>query len=216
MKHLLLTLLVFFTLNTAVQANNSTLSEPVRSLQHEWAVINYQVKDKKKKLTRFNGLAAKAKLATEKSPNSAETKIWYAIILSTQAGVKGGMGALKLVKKAKNLLLEAEKIDATALNGSAYTSLGSLYYKVPGWPIGFGSKNKAHAYLKKALKLNPQGIDPNFFYGELLMEEDKYQPAIKFLKVALGAAARPDRPIADKGRRQEAQKLLQKAEAAVK
>ena len=35
------------------------------------------------------------------------------------------------------------------------SSLGVLYYKVPGWPIGFGDKDKARDLLQKALAVNP-------------------------------------------------------------
>ena len=59
------------------------------------------------------------------------------------------------------------------LNGSVYTSLGSLYYQVPGWPIGFGSDKKAESYLKKALAVNPDGMDPNYFYGDFMLQEKK-------------------------------------------
>ena len=38
----------------------------------------------------------------------------------------------------RRALEQALAIDATALEGSAFTTLGSLYYQVPGWPIGFG------------------------------------------------------------------------------
>jgi Tfp pilus assembly protein PilF len=50
---------------------------------------------------------------------------------------------------------------------------GALYYQVPGWPIGFGDKDKANELLKKALALNPDGIDPNYFYGDFLLKEKK-------------------------------------------
>ena len=60
-----------------------------------------------------------------------------------------------------------------ALDGSAYTSLGTLYYKVPGFPIGFGDHKKARQLLEAALKVNPDGIDSNYFYGEYLFDEDR-------------------------------------------
>ncbi|MFW5386410.1 MULTISPECIES: hypothetical protein [unclassified Yersinia (in: enterobacteria)] len=50
---------------------------------------------------------------------------------------------MDLVKDAKVKLELAIKLDANALDGSAYTSLGTLYYQVPGWPIGFGDKKQA-------------------------------------------------------------------------
>lgn len=75
--------------------------------------------------------------------------IWSAIIDSSWAGAKGGLGALSLVKQARSDLEKAISIDPNALQGSAWTSLGALYYQVPGWPIGFGDKNKAEEMLKK-------------------------------------------------------------------
>lgn len=217
MRHiLLLPLFCFFMLNTVVQANDDTLDSSVhnsvQTLQKQWAIIKYQTKGEDKQLSQFKALANQAQNLAEKSPQSAELKIWQAIIISTQAGVQGGMGALKLVKKARNLLLDAEKIDANALNGSIYTSLGSLYYQVPSWPIGFGNSSKARAYLNKALKINPQGIDSNFFYADFLVEQEQYSQALNVLETALAAPARPQRPIADKGRRDEIQQLIKKAQ----
>ena len=75
---------------------------------------------------------------------------------------EGGLGALGLVKQAKASLEQALAIDPQALAGSAYTSLGSLYYQVTGWPLGFGDDDKAEAMLKQSLAINPDGIDPNY------------------------------------------------------
>jgi len=136
--------------------------------------------------------------------------VWEGIVLSTYAGAKGGLGALSLAKKSRDCLLEATKIDPAALRGSAYTSLGALYYKVPGWPLGFGDEDKAASYLHKALELNPDGMDPNYFLGELLFEQGKYSGSLQHLQKALAAAARPDRPIADAGRRAEIDALVAK------
>jgi tetratricopeptide (TPR) repeat protein len=90
-------------------------------------------------------------------------------------------------------------------------SLGVLYYKVPGWPVGFGNKDKAKELLQKALALNPKGIDPNFFYGEYWLEQGNAPEAIAYLERALQAPARPGRVIADNGRREEIRTLLDKA-----
>lgn len=212
MKYKLLITLLLLTIGFTVQADNS-VSNDVKELQHEWAMIKYKTQRKKTQLVKYQELANKSHQLTQASPNSAELKIWEAIILSTQAGVKGGMGALKLVKNAKDLLLQAEKINPSALNGSAYTTLGSLYYQVPGWPIGFGNDKKANMYLKKALVINPKGIDTNFFYGDFLIKQKKTAEAIKVLKTALAAPKRPKRPIADAGRREEIKQLLKKAQA---
>jgi tetratricopeptide (TPR) repeat protein len=162
---------------------------------------------------RFQALAAKAHQTTESFPNRAEPLIWEGIIDSSLAAEKGGLGALGLVKQARSLYERAIQIDGNALDGSAYNSLGVLYYKVPRWPVAFGDKAKAAELLQKALAVNPQGIDPNFFYGEFLAETDRRDEAIVYLERALQAPARPGRQIADSGRREEIRELLGRLKA---
>lgn len=101
------------------------------------------------------------------------------------------------------------KLDDKAMDGSAYTSLGTLYAKVPGWPIGFGDDDKAETMLKKALTINPTGIDSNYFYAQYLIDNNHYKEAETYLLKAQQAPARPSRPLADKGRQQEIEKSLQ-------
>ncbi|MEH6451991.1 MAG: hypothetical protein V7782_03015 [Psychromonas sp.] len=181
------------------QVPESTLLD----IQHQWAKCQYQIKGEKQKISCFKKNIIANESALKIAPENDELKAWLAINTSTLAGVKGGLGALKLVKKAKILLEEVIGSDPNVLNGSAYTSLGSLYYQVPGWPIGFGDDDKAEKMLKKALAINPNGIDPNYFYGDFLKQDGREAEAIKYFKRAQLAAPRPSRPLADKGRLQE-------------
>lgn len=206
--------LLALTVSHTVLANDpkADVMAAVADLQHQWDVIQYQ-KPKAEQEAALKALAEKAREMRQKFPGHAEPLIWEGIILSTYAGAKGGLGALSLVKEARARLDEAEKIDGQTLGGSAYTSLGSLYYQVPGWPVGFGNSNKARSYLEKALQINPTGLDANYFYGEFFIEEGDYEKAMEALNKALQAPARPGREIADAGRRQEAQALLEKAKS---
>jgi tetratricopeptide (TPR) repeat protein len=181
----------------------------VQGLQNDWAEIKYQVPEEKR-VAALKKLEAQAQSQIAQHP-TAEGKVWHAIILSTLAGEEGGLGALELVTRARDLLIEAEKMDPDTLNGSVYTSLGSLYYQVPGWPVGFGDDDKARQYLTKALKINPDGIDPNYFYGDFLLDQGDYDEAISYLQKALQAPARPGREVADQGRKQEIEQALAKA-----
>lgn len=185
------------------EVQQDPVMEQIRYLQTEWAKIKYQVPDQDTQLSLIRKLEVSAAKVTAAYPDRAEPKIWEGIILSTDAGLDGGLGALGTVKKAKALYEEAIKIDPKALQGSAYTSLGSLYYKVPGWPVAFGDNDEAEKNLKTALKINPTGIDPNFFYGDFLIEDGRPDEAKAYLERALMAPDRPDRALADAGRRQE-------------
>ena len=134
--------------------------------------------------------------------------IWEGIINSSWAGAIGGLGALGKVKSAKASLEEAMKLDPNALQGSAYTSLGTLYDQVPGWPIGFGDSDKADTLLRKALQVNPNGIDSNYFWADHLSRQKRYAEATAALEKARQAPPRPGRELADQGRRGDIDALL--------
>ena len=184
-------------------------------LQSRWAEINYQVPAAQRE-AEFAKLAAEADTLVRSNPQDAEFYIWRGIILSTYAGAKGGLGALDLVKQSKANLEQAVALDPKALEGSAYTSMGALYYQVPGWPIGFGDDEQAEKLLKQALQLNPNGIDPNYFYGDFLFRQKRYSEAKLALEKAQAATARPGREVADRGRQAEIGALLAKVQAELK
>lgn len=185
----------------AVEAR-ADLDGDIAHLQQRWAEVNYQLEGKTRE-TEFERLAQEADAVTGRYPGAAESWIWSGIIKSTFAGAKGGLGALSLAKASKADLEKAMTLNDMALDGSAYTSLGTLYYSVPGWPVGFGDDDKAEELLLKALALNPDGIDSNYFYGSFLVTEKRYIEARKYLHKAQMAAPRPNRPVADAGRQQE-------------
>ena len=203
-------LVVLVTLLFASSISLADVNDEIVKIQHQWAKANYATPESEQEKA-FESLVAEAQKLAESNPDRAEPRVWLAIVLSTDAGVTGGLGALGKVKEARRQLEAAEKISPDVLNGSIYTSLGSLYYQVPGWPIGFGDEEKAEMYLKKALSINPDGIDPNYFYGDFQLEEGNYQEAVKYLEKAAAAPPRPGRPLADKGRQAEIQEKLQLA-----
>ena len=186
-----------------------TLATTTADLQQEWAIANYQT-ETASKADSFEALITRAEAALAAEPKNADLLIWTAIIKSTYAGVSGGLSALSLVKAARGHLEDAMEIDDKALQGSVYTSLGALYYQVPGWPIGFGSDKKAREMLDKAVSLNLGGLDTNYFYGDFLVQQKQYAGARTRLNRAMAAVARPGREVADAGRRVEISALLEK------
>jgi tetratricopeptide (TPR) repeat protein len=204
------TLLIFSLLASISTASLAGLDEDILAIQKRWAIVNYDTAENAQD-REFGLLTADARKLAEANPERAEPLVWLAIILSSDAGATGGIGALGKVKEARKLLEQAEQINPAVLNGSIYTSLGSLYYQVPSWPIGFGSDKKAEQYLKRALEINPDGIDPNYFYGDFMLEEGNYAEAIRYLEKAQQAPPRLNRALADKGRQGEIASKLERA-----
>jgi len=202
-----LSLMLSALLAWSLPASAASPAETMTQLQNEWARIRYTLASDQQEQA-YAQLTAVANAAVNSYPDAAELWIWRGIVLSTYAGAKGGLGALDLVKQARESLEKAIALDDHALAGSAYTSLGALYYQVPGWPLSFGSDKKARHYLELALSMNPDGIDPNFFYGDFLISQKQYRQAREVLTHALQAPRRSGREIADQGRRDEIQKLL--------
>ena len=209
--YVLLTLLSF--LSTSLMAQD--FAHELLKIQQKWAVVNYSLEgDEQEKA--FEELHSAIAQFVNTHPKKAESWVWQGIIQSSFAGAKGGLGALSYAKEAKVSLEKAMEIDAQALDGSAYTSLGTLYHKVPGWPIGFGDDDKAKNFLEKAVSLNPDGIDPNYFYSEFLFDDRKYSKAKEYLEIAKKAPSRVNRPLADQSRQLEIDQLMAKVDKKLK
>jgi tetratricopeptide (TPR) repeat protein len=207
------TILLAALAGRAVAADDAAFNAELLSIQQAWAQVNYETPAGDARQQAFAALETRAEKFVAQYPGRAEPLIWEGIIESSYAGAKGGLGALGLAKEARASLEAALQIDANALDGSAYTSLGTLYAKVPGFPVGFGDDDKARKMLQRALDLNPNGIDPNYFYGEFLYEEGEYTQALQYLDKAAKAAPRAGRELADKGRHAEIAALTAKVKA---
>ena len=203
-------LALIFGFNINVYANTSAQSDfnqALIALQHQWTQTNY-TKDKKIKKNSFIALQEKSTELTTAFPKQAEAWIWHGIIQSSYAGFKGGLGALSFVDDAKDALEKALALDENALQGSAHTSLGILYLKVPGWPVSFGDDDESEKHLKTALQMNPTGIDVNYFLAQFYVEQDEFKKAKEHLVIATSAPARPNRQDADEFRQVEIHALL--------
>ena len=208
-RPLVMTLVAMVFAATSLSVRAADFDEQLLDIQHRWAHANYEASGGGQKKA-FAALLEDAREFAATHPDRAEALVWRGIVSSTYAGVKGPFGAMSLAKEARDALLAAEALDPTVLAGSVYTSLGTLYYKVPGGIIGFGDKELARNYLQKALQANPDGIDPNYFYGEFLFEQKEYVAAKEALLKAKAAPHRESRPLADEGRQREIAALLER------
>lgn len=199
----------------ALAAEPSSMTDALKKVEHEWAHIMYQVTDKDAQEDQLKSLAAVSDKIVADYPGRAEPLIWDSVVTSSEARFANPFSALGLAKRAREMLEQAGRIDYHALDGAVPTSLGTLYFMVPGFPIGFGDDDKARQYLEEAIAISPKGIDSNFFYGDFLFRQKDYENAAVALKRVLDAPNVPDRPVWDAGRRAEARKILKQIDDIV-
>jgi tetratricopeptide (TPR) repeat protein len=185
------------------------MGSQLAELERQWAKISYQTPAGDRK-EPFRALVQQAERIAQDFPGRAEPLAWRGMILCSFAEATGGLAALDDVTQARDLFLEAKQIDPHVLNGTVDGYLGTLYYKVPPWPIGFGDDRKAKQYFQQALSLNPTGIDPNYLYGHYLADQGRKTEAQDYLTRAMQVPIRVDHPDYDAGRRMDISEILAK------
>ena len=183
------------------------LKESLQGIESEWASIYYST-PKQKRGPEYDKLLDKTISLSRQHPKNAEPIIWEAIVKATNADHQDAVSALEAIHEARDLLLKAIEINPQAMSGSAYVTLGTLYYMAPKWPIGFGDEATAEKMLQTALKINPNGIDSNYFYGDFLLSNNRFNEAEKYFKHALIIPARAEQLYADNKLKEEAKLAL--------
>jgi tetratricopeptide (TPR) repeat protein len=173
----------------------------VHRLQSTWEGIKFGVPEGDEQTRQMNALGDDADAVAAKFPDRPEVLIWDGIITSERASMASAFSALGLAKRARDILEQAYKMAPAKLDAGAAASLGVLYYRVPGFPIGFGDKVKARRLLEEAVKLAPTGLDAWYFYGDFLYEQKEYPKAAEAFRHALSLPPHPDRSLWDKNRR---------------
>ena len=197
----------------ALASNNKAMDADIHSVEIQWEHIKFDEDGSPNQLQHIDALAKFADGLVQKYPGKVEPLIWDGIVTSEEAGMAGSLSAMGYAKKAKAILDEAYAKNPAALDAGAPTSLGVLYSRVPGWPLGFGDNDKARALLAQAVSLAPNGMDANYFYADFLMAQQEYAAADKVLRHALALPPQNNRPLWDKNRRAVIRELLAKAEA---
>ena len=190
-----------------VRAALDATAQQARALQAEWAAVFYEA-PREQKAPQYRQLLERVRSLKRQHPGRAEPLIVEAIILCTYSAAALGLDTLELLEQARDLLQQAIAIDPPALEGAAYVTLGNLYRRLPGWPVLYGDKKLAKQYLESGLKLYPNGIDTNYFYGDWLLEEGQTEQARTYLEKARQSPIRPSLKISDTRLKQEIEQAL--------
>jgi len=177
------------------------------SLQNRWEHTVTALPDNQRQST-LKALATEAEQLAGQHSGEADVLVWQGIILASYARERSGLGALGTAGDARDALEKAIEIDPQGLNGSAYVTLGALYDRAPGRPLGFGNSNTAERMFQRALEIRPDGIDVNYYYATFLKEEGNQQAAREHAQRAVNGTARDNRQASDEALRREAEALL--------
>ena len=194
----------------SAQSVADSLSESLRQVESEWGVIYYRT-PKQKRADAYLRLIEKIDRLSGQYPNTAETLFWKGVLLATIADHQNALAALDSIKEARDLLLKSIQLNPKAMEGSAYVTLGTLYYMVPKWPVSFGDNDEAKKMFETALTINPDGLDANYFFGDFLLATDQPDEAVRYLEKAANIPARKEQWFADNQLKTEAKIALLKA-----
>ena len=197
----------------AQTSGDTALDAELHKVELTWEHVKFQEDGQPQQFDDMAAVAKQAQAIAARYPGRAEPLIWEGIAVSEEAGLASMLHAMSYAKEAKKILEQADAISPSALDAGAPTCLGVLYYRVPGFPLGFGDTAKARELLKQAVSLAPDGMDANYFYADFLMNEKDYAEAEKVLKHALALSVRSDRPLWDQNRRGVMRALLAKAQS---
>lgn len=188
----------------------ASLKDSLNRIESDWAKVYYGSHSDKSKA--YQQLLEQAKDLSAQYPQAAEPLIWQAILIATNADLQDAVSALDAIYEARKLLNKAIATNPKALGGSAYVTLGTLYYMAPKWPLAFGDTEEAKKLLETALEINPEGIDTNYFYGDFLLSLDQPEQAVVYFEKALNAPVRNEQFFADTQLQSEARKALNNAQ----
>jgi tetratricopeptide (TPR) repeat protein len=194
-------------------ARASEPSPDPAALARRWDHVNFEIADPARAETEADALERDAEALAKNHPGQPEPLIWEAAAVLAKADARRNLSSLPLAGRARRLLERAVAEGASGEEGAfAYAVLGTLYGEMPGFPLGFGDRDRARADFQKALAMAPANVEVNVLWGDFLLHHRDFADAEAAAKRALNAPARPGRPVGDRYRRQEAQALLAKAQ----
>lgn len=204
-------LLLFMALTVAATSpvRAQTVDEALLEIEDRWAKAVYESSGRAKEKA-LTSLLNDARAFASSHSHNPEAAAWHGIIARECIRAHCKTRSTKLRKEARDALLKAESLDPYALGGRIYANLGALYSQTPSKFGGFGSEVKGIGYLWRAIVIDPDCLESNYLYAELLVGEKKLAEARDVLLKVSETPARSDHLRADIGRRQQILTLLHK------
>lgn len=133
--------------------------------------------DRNHRMHLFERCIATADRALSLNPDDVRGLFWKAAAMGKIAEDSGILNALKMLRPMEEMLLRVVELDEKYEFAGAHRALGRMYHKLPGFPISFGSNQKALMHLKRAHELFPGDVITRAFYAELLYDIGRKEEA---------------------------------------
>lgn len=143
--------------------------------------------DKKRRVKLFEECIAIADQSLALNGNDVRGLFWKAAAMGKIAEDSGILNALKMLRPMEKMLLRVVTLDEHYENAGAHRALGRMYHKLPGFPVSFGSNQKALQHLERAYKLFPKDVITRAFYADLLFDTGNKTEARKHANFVLAA-----------------------------
>ncbi len=211
-KRLSIIIVVIVTLALSALAQNSNLQradslyadrDKVESLRQAVALVEKDVtsydamwrlakfkfylsdyeKDEAGKIKLLQAGIAAAEKAVKLDPARVEGHFWLGATKGGYADLKGGFGALGLVKSVRREFEAALKIDPNYAKGSTHLALGEMLIRMPA--IMGGSDKKGLAYLESGLQYGAQNAELKLLLAEQYAKKNRKEDAKKLLNEIL-------------------------------
>lgn len=158
---------------------NSQESAAIAELSRLEFMIAQLERDKNRRVQLFERCIAIADQSLALNANDVRGLFWKAVAMGKMAEDSGIVNALRMLRPMEKILLNVVTLDEKYENAGAHRALGRMYHKLPGFPISFGSNQKALTHLKRAHELFPRDIMTRAFYAEVLYDEGRQAEARK-------------------------------------
>lgn len=143
--------------------------------------------NKERRLLLFKSCLATANRSIALNADDAVGLFWKAAAMGKMAEDSGILNALRMLRPMERILLRVISLDEKYENAGGHRALGRMYHQLPGFPLSFGSNQKALKHLKQAYELFPKDIITRAFYAEVLYDVGRKEEARKHADFVLAA-----------------------------
>jgi tetratricopeptide (TPR) repeat protein len=200
-------------LHSSAFADTTAFDQEMTAIIRDYDAASYDTTGSEARAKAFERVVNRAANLAKQYPGRAEPIVWQGQSKAAQSAEERSLGK---AKDARKILEAAVAITPNAYAIEAYSTLGSMYANIPGFPISFGDKKKARECYQKALAINPSSIGANLGFANLLFKQDEYADVIKYATASLNGTPRPGREKADKAARTNAENLIAKAKTKLR